>query len=97
VLFCGIAAVVTDWGISLQFRVIGSSMENIQSLQLVILITMLLSFMFFKSPCCDKVYSCRLCHDENERHQIDRHAVMFIICQVCSTRQSVRSRITRVK
>ena len=24
------------------------------------------------SPCCNKVYPCRLCHDTNENHKIDR-------------------------
>ncbi len=35
------------------------------------------------SPCCQREYSCRLCHDENEDHQIDRHAIETIKCLTC--------------
>jgi hypothetical protein len=25
-----------------------------------------------RAPCCGKFFVCRLCHDENEKHKIDR-------------------------
>ena len=34
--------------------------------------------IFFQSPCCGKEYPCRLCHDENESHKIDRHNITEI-------------------
>lgn len=27
------------------------------------------------APCCNKIYTCRLCHDEQEHHKIDRYQV----------------------
>mgnify|MGYP002631228477 CR=1 FL=1 len=41
------------------------------------------------APCCDQAFVCRLCHDENSDHQIDRFAVKEMICLYCKTRQSV--------
>ncbi len=46
-------------------------------------------YFVLQSPCCSKVYSCRLCHDEQESHRIDRHAITEIICRKCSIRQPV--------
>lgn len=43
----------------------------------------------YVSPCCKKIYTCRVCHDENESHEIDRHAVTEIVCLQCHTRQHV--------
>tara|TARA_B100001094_G_C18160719_1_gene789145 strand:- start:378 stop:1262 length:885 start_codon:yes stop_codon:yes gene_type:complete len=39
------------------------------------------------ADCCDKFYSCRLCHDENEDHPIDRYKIKTIICKKCKTIQ----------
>lgn len=41
------------------------------------------------SPCCDRVYTCRLCHDEVEQHVLDRHAVQRVECAACSAQQTV--------
>ena len=50
------------------------------------------------APCCNKVYSCRLCHDEVEhdaqpdvkqKHKVDRRAVQEMVCLVCDARQPV--------
>ena len=46
----------------------------------------------FVSPCCSKIYPCRVCHDENNDHTLDRHKVEEIICSVCNTRQKVSKR-----
>ena len=47
-------------------------------------------FLFcFQSPCCEKVYKCRLCHDEQENHTLDRYKVAEVQCLKCDTRQSV--------
>lgn len=49
------------------------------------------------SPCCDKVYPCRLCHDEenfhNEKnykkqHKLDRFKINQIICNNCNKIQA---------
>jgi RING finger/CHY zinc finger protein 1 len=51
------------------------------------------------SPCCDKEYSCRFCHDEEEyenqddyklKHKIDRYKIDQVICLKCSTKQSIK-------
>ncbi len=44
------------------------------------------------APCCDQAFVCRLCHDENSDHQIDRFAVKEMTCMHCKTRQPVGQR-----
>lgn len=41
------------------------------------------------SPCCDKVFPCRLCHNDAEDHEIDRKLISEVICLACgpSSRQ----------
>ena len=43
------------------------------------------------SKCCNKVYPCRLCHDENENHKINRHDIDFMKCIYCNCFQKVNS------
>lgn len=50
-----------------------------------------MSVLYVQSPCCGKVYKCRVCHDEQEFHKIDRFKVKEVICRTCSTRQPVRN------
>lgn len=48
-----------------------------------------------EAPCCQKVYSCRICHDEEweadykKCHQLKRQEVTHIICTICQHRQTV--------
>ena len=51
------------------------------------------------SPCCNKLFTCRKCHDEEmddeptpikERHRIDRFMIEKIICNNCNKEQSVQ-------
>jgi RING finger/CHY zinc finger protein 1 len=39
--------------------------------------------------CCNKVYPCRLCHNEKEDHLTDRHDIDFIKCVYCNCFQKV--------
>ncbi|XP_064605596.1 RING finger and CHY zinc finger domain-containing protein 1-like isoform X2 [Liolophura sinensis] len=39
--------------------------------------------------CCKKVYICRVCHDEAENHQMNRHEVQEIKCLLCEKQQQV--------
>jgi len=41
------------------------------------------------SPCCDKVYTCRICHDDIEDHTLDRRSVTHIVCIQCQHKQEV--------
>lgn len=41
------------------------------------------------SPCCQKIYNCRLCHNENESHEINRKQISTIICSLCNIQQPV--------
>ncbi|XP_028403667.1 RING finger and CHY zinc finger domain-containing protein 1-like [Dendronephthya gigantea] len=41
------------------------------------------------SPCCNKVYPCRLCHDKKESHKLIRTDVKFIECLQCGCKQKV--------
>ncbi|XP_073824254.1 ring finger and CHY zinc finger domain containing 1 isoform X2 [Musca autumnalis] len=46
----------------------------------------------FVTPCCNKFYKCRFCHDENESHHFDRKTLTELICTECNTRQKVQDR-----
>ncbi|TMW45339.1 hypothetical protein DOY81_009579 [Sarcophaga bullata] len=45
-----------------------------------------------RTPCCNKFYKCRFCHDENESHHFDRKTLTELICSECNTRQKVQER-----
>jgi RING finger/CHY zinc finger protein 1 len=51
----------------------------------------------FVSPCCNKIYKCRLCHDASETHEINRHSVRYIVCQLCDTKQPVSNKCINCK
>lgn len=46
----------------------------------------------FYTPCCQKSYKCRFCHDTHEKtsHVLKRDAVTEIVCSVCQTKQPVQ-------
>lgn len=48
-------------------------------------------FFFFQTPCCNKVYTCRFCHDKEETHTVNRKEVTELICVLCDTRQPVQA------
>ena len=41
------------------------------------------------STCCNKIYICRFCHNENEDHEINRFEIKEIICCKCNILFSV--------
>ena len=41
----------------------------------------------FVYPCCNKAYTCRLCHDAASDHEADRKSVKEMICMHCGERQ----------
>ncbi|KAL2091695.1 hypothetical protein ACEWY4_011510 [Coilia grayii] len=43
-----------------------------------------------KAPCCGKFYVCRLCHDAEEDHQMDRFQVKEVQCIVCNAVQEAQ-------
>ncbi|XP_046999021.1 RING finger and CHY zinc finger domain-containing protein 1 isoform X2 [Schistocerca americana] len=45
----------------------------------------------FVTPCCNKIYTCRFCHDENESHAVNRKDVTELVCTNCETRQKVQA------
>lgn len=45
-----------------------------------------------ETPCCGKYYACRLCHNENEEHALDRRATTKIKCRLCNTIQPIADR-----
>ena len=47
------------------------------------------SVLALQAPCCDKVYTCRFCHDDGEDHEIDRHKVIRLECLNCRKQQQV--------
>ena len=53
----------------------------------------------FISPCCNKIYTCRFCHDEVEyeeepdyklKHKINRYEITQMVCSICDTTQSIK-------
>lgn len=44
------------------------------------------------SPCCNKQYSCRLCHNESETHEIDRYSITNVICNFCKILQPISNK-----
>lgn len=48
-------------------------------------------FFSFQTPCCNKVYICRFCHDKEETHVVNRKEVTELICVLCDTRQPVQA------
>lgn len=43
----------------------------------------------FVSPCCNKLYICRHCHNEKENHEIDRFSIKLIMCSMCKNIQQI--------
>ncbi|XP_029019375.1 RING finger and CHY zinc finger domain-containing protein 1 [Betta splendens] len=43
-----------------------------------------------KAPCCGKLYVCRLCHDAEENHEMDRFKVREVQCSECQTVQQAQ-------
>jgi RING finger/CHY zinc finger protein 1 len=46
----------------------------------------------FIAPCCSNVVNCRLCHDAQYDHQIDRFLVKIVKCNRCGLRQDVTNK-----
>lgn len=42
------------------------------------------------TPCCDGLYRCRFCHDEEQEHTLRRDDVTRVECSQCNHRQDVR-------
>ena len=47
--------------------------------------------------CCKKFYVCRLCHDDEEEHNIDRFKTEEMICMHCSTVQPISNKCVSEK
>ena len=48
------------------------------------------------APCCNKIYGCRVCHDEFtncEHGPMDRFKIQEIVCKVCNTRQNAKTNV----
>lgn len=41
------------------------------------------------AECCQKLYPCRICHDENEDHKINRYLTKKMKCKLCNEIQNV--------
>ncbi|KAG6403985.1 hypothetical protein SASPL_136219 [Salvia splendens] len=41
------------------------------------------------TPCCDKLYTCIRCHDEQTDHSVDRKAVTEMMCMKCMVIQPI--------
>lgn len=49
------------------------------------------------SPCCKKFFSCRLCHDENSDHEINRFLINNIRCKKCQHIQKKQQNCEKCK
>lgn len=43
---------------------------------------------YIVAQCCQKVFPCRVCHDDVCDHKIDRFAICEIVCKTCHKKQS---------
>lgn len=43
------------------------------------------------SPCCNKIYPCRFCHDGEEDHELNRKLVNQVKCLQCGHIQGIES------
>lgn len=50
-----------------------------------------------KAACCKRWYCCRICHDDDQDHQINRYATKKMVCMYCSTIQPVGPNCTSAK
>ena len=48
-----------------------------------------------RAPCCNNRYNCRICHNENEDHEVDRFKIEKLICSNCDTEQSVAAQCVK--
>jgi len=46
------------------------------------------------APCCDRTFVCRLCHDAETDHKLDRYSVQEVVCMACGIRQGVSKQCT---
>ncbi|CAM9282159.1 unnamed protein product [Ectocarpus sp. 12 AP-2014] len=44
-----------------------------------------------RAPCCQKLFTCRLCHDQVSDHKVDREEVTEMLCMRCETLQPINS------
>ena len=42
------------------------------------------------APCCNKIFHCRLCHDEQSNHEINRFNIKKVQCKKCSFIQDIK-------
>ena len=47
-------------------------------------------YFLFQAPCCGKTYTCRVCHDDEEDHELIRKNVNRVHCLTCDKVQQVR-------
>lgn len=40
-----------------------------------------------RAPCCQRLFTCRLCHDQASDHTVDREEVKEMLCMRCGTLQ----------
>lgn len=51
------------------------------------------SLFLSQAPCCNKTYTCRVCHDDKENHELTRKKVMQVHCLTCKRVQQVSKRV----
>lgn len=39
------------------------------------------------AECCNKAYKCHFCHDDQEKHKINRYEIKYMVCLFCNTQQ----------
>ena len=46
-------------------------------------------YNYLYTACCNKIYGCRFCHNENEDHELVRSETKFMQCRSCYTFQKI--------
>ncbi|KAK4873439.1 hypothetical protein RN001_015468 [Aquatica leii] len=47
------------------------------------------------APCCNNVYSCHICHDQNEQHLLNRFKIKHHLCVKCNEIQQVNTKCSK--
>ena len=75
------------YALAINFKFIHSDLR----FSIFLLLTMSTRVVSFppQTPCCQKTYRCRFCHDRAEDHLLQREDVWEVVCSACGLRQPV--------
>lgn len=55
------------------------------------------TYCFIKAECCQEFFECRLCHNDEQNHEINRYGIQTIQCKQCSEVQEKSNQCIKCK